>query len=612
MLNNPFSGCGIVGAVSNKERILSKISFKAMLNSLKHRGPDSNNIWQNQKVILGHTRLSILDPSARGSQPMLSGSLVITYNGEIYNYQEIKNDLLKLGVDFVSHTDTEVILKGFEVWGEKILDKLNGMFSFCIYDFKKNYIFLARDQLGIKPLYYYHDSNVFLFSSEVQSLMQSDYIFKNINFSELHKQILFSSYLKTNNPDTLLQNISSLKAGCFLKLDLITEKLTLSKYWDFAIEETNSNIQVFFRDSKVEELKYLIEKAIIQRIPKGMAVGSFLSGGLDSSIICYVASNYLRDYKLKSYTINYQDNNSNNSYDRQDLKYSYLMQSKLKNLEANLVPIQVENINLECIDRIIDFCSLPDDPRLIATLYKYEQVHKDKIRVVLNGQGADEIMGGYANTNCIIRDIISLRNQSDRHEVKKIIKNSFMKFLDIRPHILNPLLLRKQQEICDEMYDYFNSFDGDLMRKAHCFLSKTILQRILKFEDMLSMSYSVECRLPYLDKEVVDCAFSVPFSLHIDFDNRVGKCLLKDGFSKLLPKEIISRPKTPFPKFNYSYLHQELKNYFLHNYKSIMQSSLVFNVYNKNIKNYNALTFSEIWSIIGLHRLEKKLFKISE
>jgi len=336
LIDNQYSinGCGIVGVATfnhTEKTNLKQCNFPSMLDALKHRGPDNYQMWSCPNVKLGHTRLSIVDLSDRGSQPMVRDNLVITYNGEIYNFKDLRNKIQKLGVNFLSGTDTEVILRAYQLWGAACVQEFDGMFAFCIYNISNNTIFLARDHIGIKPLYYYIDNSYLLFSSEVKSLLKSNYIPKLINQELLYKQILFSSNLQCNTEQTLIQNIYSLLPGHYMTINLNNGNKYITKYWDLPTEppiKSNNDLK-----EQTMHLKYLLENSINRRLIGDVPIASFLSGGLDSSIIAAIACGTLRNNKLNCFTINYDDQNTTitNSDCHEDLKYSRIVVDSFKN-----------------------------------------------------------------------------------------------------------------------------------------------------------------------------------------------------------------------------------------------------------------------------------------
>jgi asparagine synthase (glutamine-hydrolysing) len=602
-----INGCGIAGIASfgkDRKDILKDCNFYSMLDSLKHRGPDNSSSWSCEKVILGHTRLSILDLSDKGTQPMVRDYLVITYNGEIYNFIQIRNKLEKLGFSFSSETDTEVIIRAYQAWGVKCVEEFDGMFALCIYNTLDNSLFLARDHIGIKPLYYYIDQNYFLFGSEVQTLLKSDYIPKEVNKDLLYRQVILPFILQSNIEETLINHIYSLLPGHYMLLNLNNGSKDIYKYWDLPEKERSFNTNNYI-ENEVTVLNSLLEKSIKNRLISDIPVAGLLSGGLDSSLIVSIAcNNVIQDGKFKCFTINYQDQKfeTSDSDCYEDLEYSKLLVRSLGHRVSHVhVTAPFKNFNPEIVDDILDFSTLTEDPRLIGIFYNYKIINEHGIKVVLNGQGADEIMGGYAAVNPIVIGAIQ----------EEFTKDNLSKWLlqcsHFNPGILNPCVLNIKQQLFDEQYKFFDSFHGSALRKAHCFLAKTILHQILRFEDLLSMKFGIECRVPFLDKEIMSWAFSIPFEKHINMQEKIGKLLLKEAARKHLPKEIIERTKKPFPAPDYDHLHKDLIVYFNDNLLEIRKSYLINHIFNKSIYEVTSLSFYDLWLIIFLFRWEHKL-----
>lgn len=603
-----INGCGILGVVSFKNcsnDIIKSCNFYSMLSSLKHRGPDNSSMWSHERVILGHTRLSILDLSDHGVQPMIRDNLVITYNGEIYNFKDIRSKLKRLGINFLSGTDTEVIIRAYQMWGAKCVEEFNGMFAFCIYDISANTIFLARDHIGIKPLYYYIDDNYLLFGSEVQSLLRSNYISKEINKNLLYKQVILPFTLQYNNEETLINGIYSFPPGHYMLLDLNDTTKKVYKYWDLPEKELEFNMRGDIND-QIITLDSLLKKSINDRLISDIPIASLLSGGLDSSLITAIASSkVIADGKtFTCFTMNYYDQNFEtlDSDCYEDLKYSKILLDYLKG-DISHVHVRVPFLRFDpdILDSIIDFSTLSDDPRLIGVLYNYKMINNNNIKVILNGQGSDEIMGGYAQANPIIRGVINNKY------TKENLINWLLQCSNTNYSILNNNVLGIKKQMFDELVKFFNLFPGPPLRQAHCFLTKTLLHKILRFEDLLSMKFGIECRVPFLDKEIINWAFSIPFEHHVNLEEKVGKLILKQVAKKYLPKEVIERPKKPFPTPDYQFICKDLITYFSNNLKKIKKSYLLGEIFNKSIYELSSLSFYDLWLIIFIYRWEHSL-----
>ncbi|MCK4662978.1 MAG: asparagine synthase (glutamine-hydrolyzing) [Bacteroidales bacterium] len=607
-----FSGCGFIGAfvfnAQNRENILKQIYFNKMLNSIHHRGPEGFGVWEKENIKLGHRRLSILDLSDRGKQPMTREHLTIVSNGEVYNFAEIKNILVKDGIRFTSETDTEVILRAYQKWGIEALHKFNGMFAFAIWDDKKKTLLLARDRIGIKPYYYFNDNKILIFGSEIQALMHSGYIPAEINWEAVYNQIFLSSFFEYNLTRTLVKNVFSLPPGHYMTVNPAGQT-KLERYWDLPEAKFKHNKS---QQELAEELVELLQNSIKYRLVSDVEVAAFLSGGMDSSIINVLAAKELKDYKLTSITVSYEGGGKDPFSDSEDkdLEYSRVIAKILKN-KANhkIINIKPSEVTLELIDDIIDLASFSDDDRLLTILENYKTVKEQNFKVVLNGQGADEIMGGYIALKRFFVDGILDVQKPDID----LIKNLFSSRLIPDKSTLNKQIFKYEKGIYDNIYCYYHQLSGDLLEKSHRFLTKTLLQRILKFEDILSMKSSVECRLPFLDHRIIEWSFNIPFQKHIRVEDRMGKILLRKAAKDFLPKNLINRPKQAFPRADNQIAKNVLLKIYQENYHKIINTEIIQRIYKKEFLKINdfQISYPELWLLLVIWRWETKLNKFN-
>ncbi|MCX6707002.1 MAG: asparagine synthase (glutamine-hydrolyzing), partial [Candidatus Woesearchaeota archaeon] len=299
--------CGILGFNWDNKELAKK-----MLNILDHRGPDDYGLYADSNVSLGHRRLSIIDLSPKGHQPMSNkeGTVWITFNGEIYNFQEIRKELERKGHKFISDSDTEVIIHSYEEYGTKCLDKFNGMFAFCIYDSKRKLLFLARDRLGKKPLYYYNKNGKFIFASELKAILLHD-IKKEVDMNALNK---FVTFRYNTDESTMVKDVFKLMQGHYAVYDLKAKKLAIRKWWDIKIDIQNNKSESYFVEKLQKEFKDSVERRLISDVPLGI----YLSGGLDSSSIA--AMMHELDVPIKSFSVDF-------GHDRriEDIKYARLV-----------------------------------------------------------------------------------------------------------------------------------------------------------------------------------------------------------------------------------------------------------------------------------------------
>ena len=601
----PFSGCGIAGMVLKNTNVIAESfieKFKLVLNALKHRGPDGSGIYCKDNIILGHRRLSILDPSEKGSQPMTKDDLTITLNGEIYNFQELKSELEKEGIVFTSLTDTEVVLRSYQKWGTASLQKFNGMFSFAIWDDKNNYLFIARDRLGKKPLYYYSDNQIFTFCSEIQPLLQAGLIPREINYNSFDHQLFATSFLETDVTRTLVKNITSLPPGHYMGV-FPDGSMKIEKYWDIPESMKYSE----YTDQQIlEQLEYLLNDSIRLRMISDVPVSAFLSGGIDSSLINHYALFHTQK-KLTSITISYKDGGYDpfSGLKDTDLKYSLdFIKGYKDRINHEVISVNNSEINLENIDTIIDLASITDDDRLLSILRNYKCVNNLGFKVVLNGQGADEIMGGYIGLKYFYETMFDIK----RPELE-IINNMFPGRTIIKQNILNSNVCNIKNKVYSDVYDYYFSLKGEPAERIHRFLTKTQLLRILQLEDYLSMQCSVECRLPFLDYRLVEFAFGIQFQKHMFPETRTGKVLLREIAKKYLPPSISNRPKQVFPASHPEKKAQQLKSLFKLHFQEIFQSEVINFYFDKSevLNHEQNLSVDEFWLLIVLWRWETAL-----
>ena len=604
-IGSPFSGCGFVGALAfnSHQDILKGIDLKRMVKAIHHRGPEADRTWRKNGIQLGHTRLSILDLSERGNQPMTRDHLTIVSNGEIYNFKDIRHVLEQDGYTFTSHTDTEVVIRAYQKWGINALDKFNGMFAFAIWDDKKKILFVARDRIGIKHLYYYKDDNIFLFGSEVQALMHSGYIQAQINWEAVYREILINAFYQHNFSQTLVKDVLAVPPGHYMMVKP-DGQIKMEKYWDIPEEKIKHDAP---RTQLALELRELFEDSVRLRLVSDVPVAAFLSGGMDSSVINVLASRLVKDYRLTAITVSYEGGGKDffSGEEDQDLEYSRIVADTLKDkIDHKIIRVRPAEITIDSIDAVIDLASFSDDVRYLTVHGNYRSVKEQGFKVVLNGQGADEIMGGYLSLKTFINAVFDVQ-QPDGNT----IKNAFSYLPFVGESTLSEELLRHVEAVYKDLHAYYHGFTGDLLEKTHRFLVNTELQKVLKLEDFLSMSSSIECRVPFLDHRIIEWAFRIPFQKHIRIENRMGKMLLREAAKDLLPKNVVDRPKQTFPTPDQQRTGEILRSIYQHHHRDIIKSEIIQRVYKKEfLELENPQNPShELWVIISLWRWESKL-----
>jgi asparagine synthase (glutamine-hydrolysing) len=558
--------CGITGLINcGNENIL-----KIMNSEISHRGPDDEGIkWFNEKGSgLAHKRLSIIDLSSAGHQPMCSDDemLWIIFNGEIYNYISIRNTLINLGYSFKSKSDTEVILKAYQHWGENCLEKFNGIFAFAIYDAGKHSFFAARDRLGVKPFYYTKNNDKFIFASEIKAIIKTGLCKVEPDYYALHTPTRFQI-----SPFTGFKDIFKLPAGHFLFFN--NSELTIKEYWNINPVELSTDI-----NSEIEELEHLLIDSIKLQMVSDVPVGVLLSGGLDSSIIsALMRKNFNND--ISAFTVRFSNEDLKFEKTEDDYKYASIVAQKFGfKHEVILLEPKIENL----IEKITWHLDEPlSDPAAINTFLISEVARKKGINVLLNGMGGDEVFGGYRkhlacllaqkykkNIPIIIQNIIKnlfenvpVANKNRGFKNLRWIKR-FLSFASLNEYdrfLVSDLSLSKNLfesiYLTDIKYEdtYYYKYQKKFFEnKSFSYLTSMCLndtkiflpEHNLTYSDKASMAAGVESRPPLIDHRIVEKMFTLPSDFRIR--KHCQKWILKKVSEKYLPEKIIYRPKAPF------------------------------------------------------------------
>ena len=537
--------CGIVGFI-DKSKDKKKI-IKDMADLIIHRGPDSDGYYVDDNIALGFRRLSIIDLGT-GSQPIFNEEKdkVIIFNGEISNYQTIKEDLLAKGHKFTTKTDTEVILHGYEEYGEKILNKLRGMFAFVIYDIKTKELFGARDFFGIKPFYYYIDDEVFMFGSEIKSFLG------NPNFKkEFNKEMLplYLSFQYSALENSFFKNVYKLKPGCYFKYK--DGKFKLEKYYNLELEPYEDRSFDDFKDG----IRDLLNDSVEAHKVSDVEVGSFLSSGVDSSLIATISS------VNKTFTVGWDNNN----YSEIDYAKDLSKKIKVKNISKKISKSEY----FEKFPMIQYYMDEPlADPSAIA-LYFVAEIASKHVKVCLSGEGADEIFGGYNiyqepftvswyyKIPFPIRKFIGVlatpfRNHSGFNFLirrgKKIedryIGNAFIFDTYEIDKVLNYKSNKKYTDLTKPYYKHCKNYD-DVMKMQYIDFNFWLVGDILLQADKMSMANSLEVRVPYLDRVLVDYARHLPTKYKVN--EKVTKYAFREVAKEVLDKKVANKKKLGFP-----------------------------------------------------------------
>lgn len=553
--------CGICGFLNKK--ILSSEVLEKMNDVLAHRGPDDKGIYINQisygsdniQVGLGNRRLSIIDLTEHGHQPMRneSGDIWIVFNGEVYNFHELKKELEGKGHKFKGMSDTEVILHSYEQWGEDCLRKFNGMFAFAIWDEKKKQIFIARDRVGIKPLYYYFKDGNFAFASELKSIMQYPLFEKELSKKSLYYYLLFQ-YVPT--PYSIFENTWKLPPGHYLVLKE-NKNIEIKKYWD--ILEERKAIRKNSVQEYTEEFEDLLKSSIKYRLISDVPVGAFLSGGTDSSLVVALMSK-LTD-KVKTFTIGFDKKKYNEApYAKKVADYLGTKQHELYVKEEDIFSL-IGELPKYYDEPFADSSSLPT--------YLVSKLAREKgVKVVLSGDGGDELFCGYNRyiwmnrmQNFLLLPLgirekvapvlgrfpyLKLRRISQILQYKDPLQ-MYLGIVDMwSPEELEKLLggnYSYKELPFSQVYKRVN--DLPLIERLqildfHTYLPEDILTKV----DRASMAVSLEVRVPLLDHRIAEFAYSLPLDLR--YRRGIRKYLLKKVLYKYLPAKFFRRPKQGF------------------------------------------------------------------
>lgn len=570
--------CGIAGYYGVGDRKI----LERMNQTLNHRGPDDEGFFADEKCGLGHRRLSIIDLSAGGHQPMSNEdqSIWIVFNGEIYNFKELRAELESKGYKFKSNSDTEVIIYLYEEMGERLFTKLNGMFAIALYDKNKQKIILARDRMGKKPLYWGIFNNTLIFGSELKALLKHPLAKPELDLGSLNKYLIYE-YVPT--PDSIFKNIHKLEPGYYLEHD--GREIKKQKFWDINFKPRTPSRELRI-DEAINELDKRLDEAVKIRLVSDVPLGIFLSGGIDSSTIAYYAQKNSAQ-KIKTFSIGFKEKSFDESgYARQAAKFL-----GTEHYEKILSP----NDSLELIPKIANLLDEPMADASIIPTYLLSKFTKEKVTVALGGDGSDELFCGYdtfvadriaeiyekiplAVRKNIIEKIVlnlptSFNNISFDFKAKSFI-NGFYGKKEYRGQRWLGSFNENQREklFLPEVYEElrnkneFIEIDNYLInvkqesyfnQLIYLYLRMYLMDDILVKVDRASMFNSLEVRAPFLDYKVVDFSNSLPFDFKMN--GFKTKYILKKLMADKLPKEIVYRKKKGFGLPVAAWLTEELK-----------------------------------------------------
>lgn len=554
--------CGVAGFINFNREPASPVLLKKMTDSIAHRGPDGEGQWIDGAVAIGHRRLSIIDLSPAGHQPMQTGDgrYILSYNGEVYNFKQIRAELEAQGIQFRSETDSEVVLQALAKWGPEALVRFNGMFALALWDTKEQTLLLARDRYGIKPMYFARQGTRFWFASEHKAIVTDPTFARTLNLPALLEYMTFQNIF---TDQTLLHDISLLPAGHYMTVSLRNHAIERHLYWDFHFEEPANHADP--REYE-EELDRLFKQAVTRQLVSDVEIGAYLSGGMDSGSITAIAAQEIPN--LKSFTVGFDLSSASG------IELGFDERSKA---EAMSAAFRTEHYEMVLKAGDMERC-LPDliwaleEPRVGQSYPNFyaAKLASRFVKVVLSGAGGDEVFGGYpwryyqgANSRSFEEFIDSYYLYWQRLASNSELKELFSPVWGEVEHVWTRDIFR------DVFENHSNQLESpeDYVNHSLYFEAKTFLNGLLVVEDKLSMAHGLETRVPFLDNDLVDFAMGMPVSLklknlkrsRIRDENDIvakrrplskesdeGKYLLRRVMKRHLPREVIERKKQGF------------------------------------------------------------------
>lgn len=562
--------CGIVGFVGARP-LLELPRFIAMRDSLAHRGPDDSGLWSSSggNVLLGSRRLAILDLSPAGHMPMLSsrGNLVIVFNGEIYNFVEIREELLATGYCFRSSGDTEVLLAAYDRWGTSCVDRLNGMFAFAIWDDARKELFAARDRFGEKPFYYYVDSDLsaFLFASEIKAILFSGLIQVEANNQAVYRFLV--NYELDQGAETLFKGVKALPPAHALKYSLPHKKLESWRYWDIDPE-----VHVFLRDDDAyaERMRALVEDSVRLRLRSDVPIGSSLSGGLDSSTVVGLVSRRMIGGRQATFSARFHDEGLDEGF--------YIGKvAEYTGVENHGVYPDPSTLSRE----MEELTWHQEHPFYSCSIYAQWCVMRlakeHGVTVLLDGQGADEILAGYhsyfgsyykallssGRFREFLTSLVAYTRQHSASALPMVILQMFPPRTQTRiKQLIRPRCLRHEfeRESAVPPSASRQRFGDELSDELYETLTRSSLPALLRYADRNSMAFSRELRLPFLDHRLVEFLFSIPPDQRLR--GTTTKVVLRNAIKGLVPEEVRTRKdKIGYAPPQAKWLRRELREW---------------------------------------------------
>ncbi len=570
--------CGIVGVYNLDGKPFLLSNLVKMAEQIAHRGPDDEGFYLKDNIALGHKRLSILDISKKGAQPMTSkdGKWVVVFNGCIYNFMEIRQELKALGHYFVSNTDTEVIVEGLAEWGPKILERFNGMFAIAAWNNEENALYISRDRFGVKPLYYWFNGKTLVFASEIKAIIKHPDYSMAVDLDALNEYFTFQNLFSYR---TLFKDVAMLPPANTVRIDSNTPFIKHQSWWDYDFSSPDENMT--FEEAQKETLR-LFKQAVTRQMIADVPVGSYLSGGMDSGSITAIASSHVE--RLTTFTCGFDMSEVTGVESNYD-----------ERRDAELLANHFKTEHFEQVMNAGDIrWSLPkvvwhlEDLRVGMSYPNYyiSRLASKFVKVCLQGTGGDELFGGYPWRYYRVFDSISQQDFFDQYYGfwQRLVPDEEKTEL-FTPMVLKQIDLREPREIFEKVFTFNNKLKyetpEDHIQNSLYFETKTFLNGLLIMGDKLSMANGLEERFPFLDNDLVNFAQKIPVkhklgnlekeikkidennerkkTVYQEFDD--GKNVLRKAMAELIPENIINRKKQGFSAPDESWYRGENAEY---------------------------------------------------
>ncbi|RLQ97235.1 asparagine synthase (glutamine-hydrolyzing) [Falsibacillus albus] len=560
--------CGITGWIHFQHNLTSRTDIlKTMTDTLKKRGPDDTNIWSTRHAAFGHKRLVVVDPEG-GKQPMSRSqgdhTYTICYNGELYNTEDIRKELLSKGYSFQGHSDTEVLLNAYIEWRERCVDHLNGIFAFAVWDSEKEQLFIGRDRLGVKPLFYAEKNNGFIFGSEIKAVLAHEDMKAEIDREGLSEILGLGPSRSPGNG--VFKGVKELRPGHALTVS--RNGLKIWRYWNVVSQEHTDTF-----DETVEKVGFLLKDAVTRQLVSDVPLCTFLSGGLDSSAITAIASNHFnREGKgpLHTYSIDYEGNSqyfkANAFQPNSDGPW---IEQMVKSFQTNHHYCEIsQNDLVDYLEEAVEVRDLPGMADVDSSLLWFcKEIKKDFV-VSLSGECADEIFGGYPwfhREDDLNRKAFPWMRSTD--ERQGLLNDSWKEKLNLDEYV---------QIVYQKTVDETPRLEGETpleARRRELFYLNMIwfMTTLLDRKDRMSMGASLEVRVPFADHRLVEYAWNIPWQWKMADGREKG--LLRKSLEGVLPKDILYRKKSPYPKTHhpvYTQLVQSKLTNLLKNKSSVL------------------------------------------